>query len=177
MTKLCILKIWIYFKQTLELGYTTFQDDLFWFSTAWFTFFQRGLGQTKAIYIECHTLSHCPSTRSCPDCPGTAGGTKEKAAAAWDWLPARSAVGFGTRWGCLKNNWFQFYFVCTAQVSVLWQGREGMQPSSLLRDIQDTGKGTHICKNFISKSFYSTVIQQYTIQFINKCLTLFPIFI
>lgn len=25
--------------------------------------------------------------------------------------------------------------------------------------------------------FYSTVIQQYTIQFINKCLTLFPIFI
>lgn len=38
--------------------------------------------------------------------------TKEKAAAAWDWLPAPSAVGFGTRRGCLKNNWFQFYFVC-----------------------------------------------------------------
>lgn len=25
--------------------------------------------------------------------------------------------------------------------------------------------------------FYSTVIQQYTVQFINECLTLFPIFI
>lgn len=96
----------------MELRNTTFQDDLFLFSTAWFTFFQRSLGQTKAIYIECHTVSPCPSTRSCPDCPEITGVTKEKAAAAWDWLPAPSAVGFGTMRGCLKKNWFQFYFVC-----------------------------------------------------------------
>lgn len=47
------------------------------------------------------------------------------------------------------------------------------------QEVMASGLNIHTClqRGYFKVVFYSTVIQQYTIQFINKCLTLFPIFI